>query len=183
VSEVVDQLAQYSAKHVVLTGGEPMIWSASVPLAMAIRKRGLHLTIETAGTIYLPLECDLWSISPKLAGSGPEQVESNQQEALPLAWQAAHDRRRHRLDVVRLMMQQNYQLKFVVNTPADADEVLKYLANLPQANLDRTMIMPQGTTVQELQEKSDWLRSWCGKHGLRYCPRSHIQWYGNKRGT
>ena len=30
-------------------------------------QRGRHITIETAGTLYLPVACDLMSISPKLA--------------------------------------------------------------------------------------------------------------------
>ena len=57
-------------KHVVLTGGEPMLFAELVPLAAELR-RGLHITIETAGTLYLPLECDLMSISPKLSNSTP----------------------------------------------------------------------------------------------------------------
>ena len=31
----------------------------------------MHVTIETAGTRYLPVECDLMSVSPKLANSTP----------------------------------------------------------------------------------------------------------------
>ena len=29
------------------------------------RERGMHVTIETAGTVFAPIECDLMSISPE----------------------------------------------------------------------------------------------------------------------
>ena len=32
---------------------------------------GRHITIETAGTLYLPIDCDLMSISPKMSNSTP----------------------------------------------------------------------------------------------------------------
>ena len=63
--------ADKSCRHAVLTGGEPMLFAELVPLAAALRQRGLHITIETAGTLYLPLACDLMSISPKLSNSTP----------------------------------------------------------------------------------------------------------------
>ena len=52
-------------RHVVLTGGEPMLFAELIPLTAALRNRGWHITIETAGTLYLPVACDLMSISPK----------------------------------------------------------------------------------------------------------------------
>ena len=55
--------------HVVLTGGEPMLFSELIPLCAALRQAGRHVTIETAGTLYLPVECDLMSISPKMSNS------------------------------------------------------------------------------------------------------------------
>ena len=36
-----------------------------------LRAAGWHITIETAGTLYLPVACDLMSISPKLSNSTP----------------------------------------------------------------------------------------------------------------
>ncbi len=165
---------QPKIKHVVLTGGEPMIYACLPELTSDIRQAGLHLTIETAGTVWRDLECDLWSISPKLASSAPKQ---------PGSWQIAHQARRQRLDVVRRMMQQSYQLKFVVNDLQDAQEVLNYLELLGQYESSRVLLMPQGTTVQQLDAQAAWLRPWCEQHGFTYCQRQHIYWYGNRRGT
>src|SRR3989304_726068 len=60
-----------ASKHVVLTGGEPMMFAELIPLSTALRNEGWHITIETAGTLYLPVACDLMSISPKLTNSTP----------------------------------------------------------------------------------------------------------------
>jgi 7-carboxy-7-deazaguanine synthase len=80
-------------------------------------------------------------------------------------------------------MQQNYQLKFVVDSPADAQEVLNYLGDLGGYDGQRVLLMPQGVDASTLQRHEQWLIPWCRQHGLRYCPRAHIQWFGNQRGT
>src|SRR5581483_4314446 len=67
VEEILARIDEHDCEDVVLTGGEPMLHAELVPLAAALRRRGRHITIETAGTLYLPVECDLMSISPKLA--------------------------------------------------------------------------------------------------------------------
>src|SRR5664279_5163899 len=71
-------------RHVVLTGGEPMLFPAIVQLSKELREAGLHITVETAGTVYQDVECDLMSLSPKLANSTPEDP----------VWRERHDERR-----------------------------------------------------------------------------------------
>ena len=55
----------------LLTGGEPMLYAELIPLAAALQASAWHITIETAGTVWAPVVCDLMSISPKLANSTP----------------------------------------------------------------------------------------------------------------
>ena len=71
VEDIVRQVVSYECDHVVLTGGEPMLFAELIPLCEQLRQRGLHITVETAGTLFLPLACDLMSISPKLQNSAP----------------------------------------------------------------------------------------------------------------
>ncbi len=71
VEEVLRQVEKHDCRHVVVTGGEPMLFSELIPLSRQLRAAGRHITIETAGTLYLPVECDLMSISPKLGNSTP----------------------------------------------------------------------------------------------------------------
>src|SRR5450759_5662518 len=54
------------ARHVVLTGGEPMIAKEIAKLAGELKKLGYHITIETAATVAPEeIACDLASLSPK----------------------------------------------------------------------------------------------------------------------
>ena len=50
-----------------------------------------------------------------------------------------------------------YQLKFVIDEPADLDEVVEYLRELPQASADRVWLMPQGISADELATRTKWL--------------------------
>lgn len=176
VAQIMQRLSALPDKHVVLTGGEPMLYSSVTELARQIRLEGYHLTIETAGTVWQEMDCDLWSISPKLQASAPPT-------ATPGNWHRLHQQRRHRPDVVQRMMAGSYQLKFVVNSPEDAQEILAYLAQLPSYDRQRVLMMPQGTDTVTLDRQAQWLVPWCEQNGLTFCPRQHIYWFGNRRGT
>ena len=176
IEKILETVQEHTATHIVLTGGEPMIYAAIGELCEAFRESGYHLTIETAGTIFRELDCDLMSISPKLSGSAPAASTSG-------SWREAHNRRRQRLDVVRSLMKHPYQLKFVVNDTTDAEEVLEYLQELGTVDRTRVLLMPQGTDARTLDHQAEWLIPWCRLHDVRFCPRDHIHWFGNRRGT
>jgi 7-carboxy-7-deazaguanine synthase len=177
VEQIAAEVMSRDPTHVVLTGGEPMLFAELVPLCQQLHVAGLHLTIETAGTLYLPLVCDLMSISPKLANSTPTAEEAG-------AWMARHERSRWRPEIVRRLLGEHpYQLKFVVAQPADLVEIEQYLQQLGELGRERVLLMPEGTTTARLADVETWLRPHCETHGLRFCPRRHIQWYGHRRGT
>src|SRR5688572_16150897 len=66
VDQIVRRVRTFDAKHVVVTGGEPMIMPDVEPLCAALRDADLHITIETAATVWKPVHLDLASLSPKL---------------------------------------------------------------------------------------------------------------------
>ncbi len=178
VDEVLTKILALDVPHVVITGGEPMIHRPLIELCQALRRHQKHITIETAGTVYHSLECDLISISPKLASSAPSLETAG-------SWHATHQARRERVDVVqKLIADHDYQLKFVVDSPSDADEVLCYFEQFDgKVERSRILLMPQGVDSELLRRQEEWLLPWCQKHEMRYCPRAHILWYGNERGT
>ena len=51
VAEILASVGKWTARHVVLTGGEPMVARGIRELAQGLRDRGMHITIETAGTV------------------------------------------------------------------------------------------------------------------------------------
>jgi len=176
LEEVLAQVARYRAHYVVVTGGEPMIAPEIVPLSEALRQMGLHVTIETAGTVFAPVDCHLMSVSPKLANSTPVEREGGR-------WATQHDRLRIRPDVLRrLMGAYDYQLKFVVTEEDDLGEIRDLVAQL-RANPQRVVLMPEGTDPEILRERAVWLVEICKEHGYRFSPRLHIDLYGNRRGV
>jgi 7-carboxy-7-deazaguanine synthase len=173
IDEILARVEAHTpARHVVLTGGEPMIAPHVVELTEGFRARGLHITIETAGTVVHPVACDLMSISPKLAHSTPAGK-----------WAATHERLRIQQDVLgRLMRSYEHQLKFVVADPKDMDEIRSLLDQLA-ADRSKVILMPEGIDSEVLRERSLWLAEICKQEGFRFSPRLHVDLYGNKRGT
>jgi 7-carboxy-7-deazaguanine synthase len=176
VDDILAQVDRLEVDHVVLTGGEPMLFAELIPLTAGLRARQRHITIETAGTLYLPVECDLMSISPKLSNSTPSLQQAPR-------WSARHEHSRHAPEVVRrLIAEFPYQVKFVVDSLADCAEVERYLSEMPQIDRNRAMLMPQGTDAEELVRAAEWLEPYCHEHTLHFCPRKHIEWFGYVRG-
>jgi 7-carboxy-7-deazaguanine synthase len=177
IDEIVAQVEEWDAKNVVVTGGEPMLYAELIPLCRRLHSIGRHITIETAGTLDLPVVCDLISISPKFASSGPATDKHPH-------WARRHERERYRPEVVRrLVRDYAYQLKFVIDSPADLEELSTYLAEFPEVARGRVLLMPQGIEQPELDARALWLRPYCEANGFVFCPRKHIEWYGPVRGT
>ncbi len=175
LDEILSDVRAYGASHVVLTGGEPMIFSESVELTRQLKDASVHVTIETAGTVYQPVAADLMSISPKLANSTPHQREGGK-------WAAQHDRLRYNEDVLRrLTSEYRYQLKFVVSAPEDMEEVHS-IVKVIGADPCHVVLMPEGTRAEAIRERAQWLAEICKSRGFRYSPRLHIDIWGNKRG-
>lgn len=154
-----------------------MLHAELLPLCEQLREHNLHVTIETAGTLYLPVVCDLMSISPKLRNSTPIKEGAG-------AWTERHERDRHQPSVIRrLLGEYDCQLKFVIDTPADCSEMEAWLKEFAPVSPSRVWLMPQGIDPAELAATAQWLRPYCDERGYHFCPRRHVEWFGPGRGT
>jgi len=161
-----------AARHVVITGGEPMIAQGIVELSERLRAFGLHITVETAGTVFAPVACDLMSISPKLANSTPEGVFHDRHEQLRIQPEVLH----------RLTQSYDYQLKFVVAQQSDLAELQAIVSSL-DAPADKVILMSEGIASETLSERGAWIAELCKQYGYRFGPRLHVYLYGNRRGV
>lgn len=177
VDDIATEVARYpESAHVVITGGEPMLSSGVVELAVRLKAAGRHITIETAGTVYQALACDLMSISPKLANSTPREREGGR-------YAAQHERLRYQPGVLkRLMAEYPYQLKFVIATPEDLPEVTQVVSETG-ADRSRVLLMPEGTSADTVRERGRWLAELCKREGFRFSPRLHVELWGDRRGV
>ena len=177
LADIVSDVTSHSIQHVVLTGGEPMLSLEVVELTERLDAEKKHITIETAGTIYRPVRCNLMSISPKLTNSTPNTNRAG-------SWTAKHESGRLKIDVLcRLIDDFDHQLKFVIAAPTDLEEVHQLLKQLPAVSAESVLLMPEGISQDVLAEKEVWLRPLAERLGFRFSPRMHIQWYGHTRGT
>lgn len=177
VDEIVRQILDFQCRHVVVTGGEPMLFAELIPLTRRLDQSGLHITIETAGTLSLPVVSHLMSISPKLSNSTPTAEQGGD-------WRERHERTRSAPEVVHQLIQHHpYQLKFVIDRLEDCGEVEQYLADFPELERSRVFLMPQGTDASTLAARGEWLIPYCQQRRYRFCPRKQIEWFGLTRGT
>jgi 7-carboxy-7-deazaguanine synthase len=175
VERIVKTVLGFGARHVVITGGEPLIMPEIGELCTALKAAGLHITIETAATVYKPLQIDLASLSPKLANSTPHNT--------PFA--EAHERQRMNVEVIQKFIDHSpdFQLKFVVASDGDLDEIQQVLEQLKKVRPGDVLLMPEGTDAQTLDSRAGWIAEICKRTGFRFCPRLHVALYGNTRGT
>ena len=170
LEQVEENILRYGCQHLVITGGEPLLQQkALAPLLRSLKERGFFFEIETNGTIPpdppLEREIDQWNVSLKLATSGNA---------------------RHRREVPQALQffsrLPNAYFKFVIIENEDLEELssLMHEYDLPG---DRIILMPEGRTPAELQERSKWLSRVCIDQGFRFTPRLHILLWGDERGT
>lgn len=177
VGEILAAVETENIDHVVLTGGEPMLFDPIVDLATELKALGHTITIETAGTIHRSLPCDLISISPKLANSTPVDDP---------AWKDRHEATRINLPAIQSLIDTySYQLKFVVNPDEgdDLTEIESLLSQLVGVEPNRVLLMPEGTDADTLHRRARLLVKPVMDRNWRLTQRLHIDLFGNKKGT
>lgn len=173
-------------KHLIITGGEPLLgWQRSYPdLLNRCYAIGLtHLTFETNGT--QPISDDLWSHLLHRAISPGLEVTFSISAKLPCSgekWEEAI-----RPDVVKkyvnLPNNRSY-FKFVVSTMQDVEDAMRAKTEYEAAGIDIPVyLMPVGgvNSVYELNERN--VADYCRDNGLRFSPRIQVPLYKNAWGT
>jgi 7-carboxy-7-deazaguanine synthase len=178
VNEIVQRVAAFGARHVVVTGGEPMIMPDIVELCDALKARDYHVTIETAATVFHPVKLDLASLSPKLSNSTPHDRAAGR-------FVEVHEHQRLNYDVIQRFIDTSpaFQLKFVVSDDQDLSEIEGILKHLRGWGAEDVLLMPEGTDATALDARAGWVADVCKRTGYRFCPRLHIALFGNKSGT
>ncbi|MFI5142704.1 MAG: 7-carboxy-7-deazaguanine synthase QueE [Thermoanaerobaculales bacterium] len=173
VAELLGRARASNLRHVVVTGGEPLLQREIGVLTRALREAGLHVTLETAGTLAPEFACDLLSASPKTSNSDPDG-----------RWQQRHVALRSDLAPLAMLLAHHpeHQLKFVVRGAADLGEILPLVERLGVAR-ERVLLMPEGRTAAEVAARVALVGRLCLDHGLRYSPRLHLELFGPGRGV
>ncbi|MBI4916291.1 MAG: 7-carboxy-7-deazaguanine synthase QueE [Acidobacteria bacterium] len=173
VDEVVAQARASGCRHVVVTGGEPLLQREIGTLTAALSGAGHHVTIETAGTLAPELTCHLLSVSPKAANSDPAG-----------AWRERHRRIRAERGPLAALLARHpeHQVKFVVRGRGDLPEILALVGQLA-IDRGRVLLMPEGATREEIGARGAEVARMCLDAGFRYSPRLHVDLFGGGRGV
>lgn len=168
IAAIVDD---YNCKNLVITGGEPLVQQKSlISLLHLLRgnERNYHIEYETNGT-FIPLSevdalSDQYNVSIKLSNSGVSYEDRIEPGAI--AWFAASPKS---------------NFKFVVDTEQDMEEVQAIINEYNISN-EVVYLMPQGSSVESLRQKQNWIVEVCKQYNYNYSDRMHIHIWGAKRG-
>ncbi len=158
--------------HLVITGGEPLLHQDLIATFLATLKdyaSPFHwfVEVETSGTIKptTPLldSVDWWNCSPKLPNNGRPMAENLKPEVLK-----------------HLLLRRNVDFKFVIQTEADLHDLDSYYS--PLIPVERIILMPEGTTREQISSVSRWLIPEVARRGCRFSSRLHVIAWGNERG-
>lgn len=180
INDLVDKVCSYPARHVVISGGEPMIAKGIEEFTHLLKESGKHITIETAGTISPNgIQCDLASLSPKLSDSTPKEGDINKE------WIDRHESKRLDYDILSEWVNSyNFQLKFVVSKEEEIKEIQNVINRIEGKIIpEKVLLMPEGVDPDTLRSRYDLLIDLCKENGYRLCHRLHIDLFGNTPGT
>lgn len=167
VESIADMLG--TPERLVITGGEPLLQQPALGALLAQISAATAIEMETNATIEpseaLLARVNQWNLSPKLPSSGEDSG------------------RAVKLDILRgFGATGRAWLKLVVGDDADlaaADELIDTL-KWPS---DHVLLMPQGQSRSELEDRTPWLEARARERGLAVSPRLHILRWGQKRGV
>ena len=180
INDLLDKVCSYPARHVVISGGEPMIAKGIKEFTNLLKESGKHITIETAGTVSPNgIQCDLASLSPKLSDSTPKEGEINKE------WIDRHESKRLDYGILSEWVNSyNFQLKFVVSKEEEIKEIQNVISRIEGKILpEKVLLMPEGIDPDTLRSRYDLLIDLCKENGYRLCHRLHIDLFGNTPGT
>lgn len=165
---LLDEVAGFPCRRVVVTGGEPLESPLFTALVGALAERGYAVEVETSGTLAPPAGLHArriqWNVSVKLAASGVAEA------------------RRIRPDAIRAFLAAEAWWKFVVTDEGDLAEVL-HLAERFALPRGRILLQPEGIRREDLIARSPWVAEACTRHGFRFSPRHHVMLWGARRGV
>ena len=168
LEEIKEQLLDLEIKHLVITGGEPLLQQDDLADLLSFLKPDFYVEIETNCTI-LPNKMltdlvDQWNVSPKTENSGnPLELYENDECYYFFA------------------NQENCFFKYVVENESDIPEIKKFVTkyNIPE---NRVQLMTQASTKEEISMKEKSISELAKLHNFSFSPRLHVAMWGSQRG-
>jgi len=157
--EVISEIKKYDCRHLVITGGEPLLQQRQIKEIMK-KLKGYTAELETNGSLVCEIDEYFTGIncSPKLSNSGNKPYKLKIDPENP-----------------------KVIFKFVVCSPSDLGEINEYVfkQSIPP---EKVYLMPEGVTRKSQIQKIPWIIEKCRVLGYNFSLRLHIMLYENERG-
>ncbi|MDC0203878.1 7-carboxy-7-deazaguanine synthase QueE [Candidatus Nitrosopelagicus sp.] len=168
IDEVKDTITELEIKHLVITGGEPLLQQDDLADLLSFLKPDFYVEVETNCTI-LPNKMltdliDQWNVSPKTKNSGnPLELCENNECYYFFA------------------NQENAFFKYVVEDETDIPEIKKFVTKykIPEK---RVQLMTQASTKEEISMREKSISKLAKSHNFAFSPRLHVAMWGSQRG-
>jgi len=168
LEEIKEHLLDLEIKHLVITGGEPLLQQDDLADLLSFLKPDFYVEIETNCTI-LPNKMltdlvDQWNVSPKTENSGnPLELYENDECYYFFA------------------NQENCFFKYVVEDESDIPEIKKFVTkyNIPE---NHVQLMTQASTKEEISAREKSISELAKANNFLFSPRLHVAMWGAQRG-
>lgn len=162
VRDIVDRVLESKARHLVVTGGEPLLYGAALE-ELAAGLGEVEIEFETNGTIRPTVARAYYSVSPK-----------------PTSAEVARDRA-IRVDVLQEFLAFDAIFKFVVGEEQDWRDMMDTIG-LVGIPAHRVWVMPRGRDIEGLKRTSLAFMPRILENGFNLSPRLHVWLWGDERG-
>jgi len=169
IEKVIEKIKQFEPKHIVITGGEPLIQQNDIASLLSKLGTDYFVEVETDCTI-IPNSAMLehvnhWNVSPKTSNSG----NSREAREIPQCYDF----------FVKL---ENCVFKFVIENESDLEEIDELITkySIPK---NKILLMPQASTKDELNLKKEEIEKIAKAKGLLFSSRLQVERWGSQRGT
>ena len=168
IEKVIEKIKQFEPKHIVITGGEPLIQQNDIASLLSKLGDDYFVEVETDCTI-IPNSAMLehvnhWNVSPKTSNSG----NSREAREIPQCY-----------DFFAKL--ENSVFKFVIENETDLVEIDELITkySIPK---NKILLMPQASTKDELNLKKEEIEKIAIAKGLLFSSRLQVERWGNQRG-
>jgi len=182
--------------HLVVSGGEPFIQPDGLAnlISELKKERQLHVSVETNATIFneeLVQQIDFFSLSPKLRNSVPTNEKLDKTKAVIPFEPGQAEKTRRNISVIQQFIDhcrqnqgKDFQLKFVVQNHDELTEIEEsFLNHLTRWKPDDIVLMPLGSTPEELRQTRLVTIEAAIERGWRYSPRLQINYFNGVAGV
>jgi len=168
IKEVRQSLEQFRIRHLVITGGEPLMQQDDLAELVTFLKPEFYVEVETNGTILpnnaLSTLVDQWNVSPKTKNSGNPLDMCEVNECYTF-----------------FSKKKNCYFKYVVESEDDLIEINQFISKY-SLKKDRVLLMTQAITKEEILAKENNIFTISKKNNLGFSPRLHVMKWGSQRG-